>query len=111
MDIGGTTGVGGLIEGSIIKHQVKENTYAQKGGETTLSILKKIIGQLKSSETKGIGIGVPSVVDRKDGIAYNVQNIKDWEEVHLKEILETEFNIPVYIDNDQLLCIWRENIW
>lgn len=111
VDIGGTTIVGGLIEGSIIKHQFKEDTNAHKGGEITLNILKKVIRQLKSSETKGIGIGVPSVVDRKDGIVYNVQNIKDWDEVHLKEILEAEFNVPVYIDNDANCFAYGEKIF
>lgn len=47
-----------------------------------------------------IGIGVPSVVDREKGIVYNVVNIPHWEEVHLKEILEACFSVPVYVDND-----------
>ena len=47
-----------------------------------------------------IGIGVPSVVDREKGIVYNVVNIPHWEEVHLKEILEARFSVPVYVDND-----------
>ena len=35
-----------------------------------------------------------------EGIVYNVQNINNWEEIHLKTILESEFGLPVYIDND-----------
>lgn len=100
VDIGGTTIIGGIVEGNIIKDQVVSDTNAHAGGETTLRILKDVIRQLETNKTKGIGIGVPSVVDRKAGIVYNVQNIKDWDEIHLKKILEAEFNLPVNIDND-----------
>ena len=43
---------------------------------------------------------MPSVVDRINGVVYNVQNIKNWDEVLLKDVLEKEFNLPVFIDND-----------
>ncbi|MDO5522678.1 MAG: ROK family protein [Bacteroidia bacterium] len=100
IDLGGTTIKGGLIEGqSIVKEEVAE-TRASEGGETTLNALKDIIRKLITDETHAIGIGVPSVVDREKGIVYHVQNIKDWDEVHLKWLLEEEFNLPVHIDND-----------
>lgn len=111
VDIGGTTIVGGLIEGSKINNQVEADTMAHEGGEATLNILKEVIRQLKSSETKGIGIGVPSVVDRNAGIVYNVQNIKDWDEVHLKKTLEAEFDLPVFIDNDANCFAYGEKIF
>ena len=58
-----------------------------------------------------IGIGVPSVVDAARGIVYDVANIPSWKEVHLKEILEDEFHVPVYVDNDvELFRAWWEKI-
>ncbi|MDE5000888.1 ROK family protein, partial [Francisella tularensis] len=38
--------------------------------------------------------------DREKGLVYDVQNIKSWQDLHLKEILEAEFKVPVFIDND-----------
>lgn len=100
IDLGGTTIKGGLIEGqNIIKEEVAD-TRASEGGDVTLNALKEVIRKLKTDETRAIGIGVPSVVDRTKGIVYHVQNIKDWDEVHLKQLLEEEFNLPVFIDND-----------
>ena len=111
IDMGGTSITGGLIENySIIKHFTTE-TKAQEGGEVTLNLLKEVIRKLKTNDTKAIGIGVPSVVDRSKGIVYNVQNIKDWDEVHLKDLLEAEFNIPVYIDNDANCFAYGEKIF
>lgn len=111
VDMGGTSITGGVIEDNLIVKQLSADTNAQEGGEITLNILKGVIRQLKNNETKGIGIGVPSVVDRNIGVVYNVQNIKDWEEVHLKEILEAEFNLPVYIDNDANCFAYGEKVF
>ncbi|MBF6598807.1 MAG: ROK family protein [Fermentimonas sp.] len=111
IDMGGTSIMGGLIEGdTIIKHFTTE-TKAQEGGEVTLNLLIEVIRQLKNKDTKGIGIGVPSVVDRNKGIVYNVQNIKDWDEVYLKDILEAEFDLPVFIDNDANCFAYGEKIF
>lgn len=111
VDIGGTNIVGGRIEGNVIVQQLSEDTNALKGGEETLNILIEIIRKLATSETTGIGIGVPSVVDREQGIVYNVQNIQDWDEVHLKSILEKEFCVPVFIDNDANCFAYGEKIF
>ncbi|MEA4950201.1 MAG: ROK family protein [Petrimonas sp.] len=100
IDLGGTTIKGGLIEGQNMVEEEVADTRAAEGGETTFAVLKDIICKLKTDETRAIGIGVPSVVDRAKGIVYHVQNIKDWDEVHLKRMLEEEFHVPVHIDND-----------
>lgn len=100
VDIGGTSIVGGRIENETIVESRNADTLAEVGGDKTIEVLKGVIGQLTTPDTDSIGIGVPSVVDRERGIVYNVQNIRDWDEIHLKSILEKEFNLPVYIDND-----------
>ncbi len=111
IDLGGTTIKGGLIEGQhIIKEEVAD-TRASEGGEITLNALKNVIRKLKTDKTVAIGIGVPSVVDREKGIVYHVQNIKDWDEVHLKFLLEEEFNLPVHIDNDANCFVKGERIY
>lgn len=111
IDIGGTSIVGGRIEGDIIIEQITVDTCAQEGGDKTLNILKELIRQLKTTDTRAIGIGVPSVVDREKGIVYNVQNIKNWDEVHLKSLLEAEFELPVHIDNDANCFAYGEKIY
>ncbi|MDR2815452.1 MAG: ROK family protein [Proteiniphilum sp.] len=111
VDIGGTSIVGGRIEGDIIVEQLSAETNALEGGNKTLDILKGIIRRLKTNNTKAIGIGVPSVVDREKGIVYNVQNIRGWDEVHLKSLLEAELELPVRIDNDANCFAYGEKIY
>ena len=111
IDIGGTSILGGRIEGGKIVKQLSSDTKASEGGNTTLNAIKDLIKELITSNTKAIGLGVPSVVDREKGIVYNVQNIKDWDEVHLKSIIEAEFNVTAYIDNDANCFAYGEKIY
>lgn len=111
IDIGGTTIVGGRIEGDRIVEQFSAETRAMEGGDVTLGVLKDVLRKLKTDKTEAIGVGVPSVVDREKGIVYNVQNIKNWDEVHLKSLLEEEFGLPVHIDNDANCFAYGEKIY
>lgn len=100
VDIGGTNLRAGLIEDGAIT-EVKQVLLTEKESlKKTISQLISIIASIIQPEVKGIGIGVPSVVDIANGIVYDVINIPSWERVELKKILETEFNIPVSINND-----------
>ena len=111
IDIGGTTINGGRIEGAQIVEEITMDTMAREGGVTTINIVKEVIRRLKRADTRAIGIGVPSVVDRNRGVVYNVQNIRDWEEVHLKSLLEEEFGVPVWLDNDANCFAYGEKIF
>ena len=100
VDLGGTQIRAGVYkEGNIVERNQcllvdKENF------ESTISQLKSVLNPLIKPNTKGIGIGVPSVVDVDKGVVYNVVNIASWKEVHLKAILQEEYGIPVHVNND-----------
>ena len=100
IDLGGTNiRVATIEDGKILQMQA-EPTCA-KGAETVvLEQMARLIAAVLTPEVKGIGIGVPSVVDREKGIVYNVVGIPSWKEVHLKDFLEERFHLPVAINND-----------
>ncbi|WP_459190001.1 ROK family protein [Parabacteroides sp. APC149_11_2_Y6] len=101
VDLGGTNMRAGRISDNRLIEQASRPTPKDaKKCEDTLEILLEAIRAVWNGDVKGIGIGVPSVVDRKKGIVYDVVNIPHWKEVHLKELLESQFNVPVYVDND-----------
>jgi len=62
--------------------------------------LYDLIDMFADQKIEGLGIGVPSVVDVKNGIVYDVQNIPSWKKVHLKKLLEDRYRFPVYVNND-----------
>ncbi|GMA99798.1 ROK family transcriptional regulator [Pelosinus sp. IPA-1] len=47
----------------------------------------------------GIGIGVPGIVNYEQGHILSAPNLC-WTDVKLKEIVETRFQVPVFIDNE-----------
>ena len=100
IDLGGTNVRCGLIENGSVIARLSEPCRSDQPEHVVVDQIKEMIRRHINSSVKGIGIGVPSVVDEKKGIVYNVLNIPSWKEVHLKDILETEFNIPVHVNND-----------
>ena len=100
IDLGGTNVRCGLVENGNVVTRLSEPCRSDRPENEVVDQIKGLIRQLMNSSVKGIGIGVPSVVDEQKGIVYNVLNIPSWKEVHLKDILEMEFNLPVYVNND-----------
>lgn len=100
IDLGGTSIVGGVVNDRNIVRQ--SMALVPKGGSETEVVDKlcETIDSLLDETIEGIGIGVPSIVDIEQGIVYDVQNIPSWKEVHLKEIIERRFGIPVLVNND-----------
>jgi len=101
VDLGGTNVRAARIKDHILEVQNQVRTPRNTKDEWEgIEAIKEVIRSVINDQVETIGIGVPSVVDREKGIVYNVVNIPHWEEVHLKKILEKEFEIPVYLDND-----------
>ncbi|MCK5774693.1 MAG: ROK family protein [Bacteroidales bacterium] len=100
VDIGGTKIKAGLIiDNEIVDvHEIK--TPSDKDKEKVLKSISECIAQIMTPEVEGIGIGVPGMVDIKNGIVKYVNNIPSWKEVGLKDYLENIFNIPVLVNND-----------
>lgn len=100
VDLGGTN-IRAAIEnnGEILSFR-KEPFNTKRSLDETLRQLREFIRPLVAEGIKGIGIGVPSVVDVENGIVFNVTNIPAWKRVPLKEILESEFQVAVRVNND-----------
>jgi glucokinase len=110
IDLGGTNMRVGLTDGATLVNSVIEPCPSKEAEEVVINQLKRQIAQLMSEDVTSIGVGVPSVVDCQQGIVYNVANIPSWKEVHLKEILEKEFGVPVAVNNDAncfALGVWK----
>lgn len=100
IDLGGTNVRMGVVSRDEIKRKITAPCKAQEAEGVVVGQLVEMIGQLISPGVERIGIGVPSVVDAARGIVYDVANIPSWKKVPLKDILEKEFGIPVFVNND-----------
>lgn len=100
IDLGGTNVRVATILENEIDTMISEPVSGKENPESIIEQIKGMISNLWNPNIEAIGIGVPSVVDVEKGIVYDVQNIPSWKEVPLKDILENEFNRPVFINND-----------
>ncbi len=101
IDLGATKVAAGRVD----DNQLSEVVYKliptlSKNPRDILDVIINVVDQLFDEEVLSIGIGIPGLVDREKGIISDVQNIPSWKKVHLKTILEEQFKVPVYIDND-----------
>ena len=111
VDLGGTNiSIGKVVNGNVIKEN-KQAVPAKAKKEIILDLVKDTIKSVFDKDVIAIGMGIPGFVDRKNGIVYNLQNIPSWKEVHIKDVLEKEFKVPVFIENDANCFAIGENIF
>lgn len=115
-DIGGTKCAVILAEinGGDIKILKKEKT------ETDLSIKpEKMLEKLCAvadkmtvgTELSGIGVSCGGPLDSNRGVILSPPNLKGWDEVHIKEILENRYKVKVNLQNDANACAVAEWKW
>lgn len=100
VDVGGTNIRACLLEDQQIVKIKKVRLENKENLQSTLGQIITLIKDVYLPNISGIGIGVPSVVDLEKGIVYDVVNIPSWKKVPLKAILEKEFEVPVFVNND-----------
>lgn len=101
VDLGGTNMRAGRVENDCLVAQASERTpKSPKDTAETIDLLERVIRSVWTPEVSAIGIGVPGLVDRQNGVVYNLVNIPHWDVVPLREILEACFGVRVVIDND-----------
>jgi glucokinase len=107
LDIGGTKTavVVGTYDGGIL-HRLSFPTAAEKGFKTSFGrICVNVERGFEWTRKKGIEIDAISVsvggpLDIERGIIYSPPNLPGWNEIHLKELLQEEFSLPVFIEHD-----------
>lgn len=100
VDLGGTKVLAGKVQDRRMTASHKTLVPVAGSENAVLGALQEAIDAVIDDEVKGIGVGVPSVVDIEKGIVYDVQNIPSWKKVYLKDILEHKYGVSVYINND-----------
>ena len=118
LDIGGTKMAAGLLtEKSEIHFREEIPTEQHKGFEHSFGQMNRVISALlqrlrpNQSEIVGIGVCAPGPLDPLQGILFNPPNLKGWHDLALKDILEKQYGLPVYIDNDANAAGLAETYW
>ncbi len=100
IDLGGTQVRSALVRDGRIEKLAACPCNSNGTEAEVIGQICSLIDEVIVEGVRGIGIGVPSVVDVKEGIVYNVIGIPSWKEVHIKDILEARYGLPVRVNND-----------
>lgn len=78
--------------------------------ETLLGLITRLIDEssVDRSRILGIGIGAPGPLSSSEGLIISPPNFSGWSNVPLRQIVEAEFDIPTYVDNDANACALAE---
>jgi glucokinase-like ROK family protein len=110
IDIGSSQFRGGILDlrGRLIQ-QTALPVKDYHGG-AALELVYRLIDQLlvlAPGPLLGIGIGSPGLMDARKGIVRKAVNL-DWQDLPLRDLVETRYNLPVYLANDTHLAALAE---
>jgi glucokinase len=107
VDLGGTKLAVARMAGGDLGDIARVPTPIEDGGEAILEQIVRLVGEVRSDSTVGVGVGVPSVVDWEAGCVVKSVNIP-LAEIPLRDVLRERIGLPVWIDNDANLAALAE---
>lgn len=109
--LGCTSGEGDRFE---MLERICFETEAAKGPEQAISRMISVIHELickktlRQEQILGIGISCGGPLDPVKGLIQSPPNLYGWNDVPIVSILEKEFGIPTYLQNDANACALAE---
>jgi len=107
VDLGGTNMRTALVarNGDILEKQKEETLAAEGHKKVTAKLIRNIERQRTNAgqcgrEVAAVGVGAPGVIHEKTGVVVKSPNFPDWNDLPLKQTLERELRLPVFIEND-----------
>lgn len=119
VDFGGTKILTGAItqEGKVLEKTIKVPTLATEESENiykrVTDSIEKIIHEIytKQFEIGGIGLGVTGPINIREGIILECPQLPTMNFYPLREKIEQEFSLPVYMNNDANCLIYGEALF
>jgi glucokinase len=99
VDLGGTKIAAGIVarSGAVERSETRDTPLGSQ--QELLAALDDMVGDLLDEPVAALGIGVPSRIDQRTGIAEASSNIP-LERLPLRDRMQERFGLPVGLDND-----------
>jgi glucokinase len=106
VDLGGTKILAGVFDsGFNCLARMKLSTKPERGFDGVIERVARCVRDavdecdLSLKQIRALGVGAPGAVDAAEGKVIFAPNL-DWKDVPLKKALETQLDIPVFVEND-----------
>jgi len=108
IDVGGTNVKLGLVnsQGKVIsRSRLVTKSFARSKQKLINAMIASINGlltakKLKAKDIDGIGIGLPGLINTKDGVVVFLPNVPGWKNIPLKKLIQAKLKIPTFLEND-----------
>lgn len=100
IDIGGTSIVFGKIKDLKLIQLSSIDTGAQNSADYIMKNIFQAIRKIGTADLSAIGIGSPGYIEVETGEIKLINNIPAFQNLNIKDLIEKEFNLPVFINND-----------
>lgn len=78
--------------------------------EHLIAAIAEAVDEIQSRHKNmiALGCGVPGLVDFERGFVHTLTNVPGWQDIALRDLLERETGLPVFIDNDANCMAYAE---
>lgn len=112
VDLGGTRIRAARLDHTLrILERRETPTLAHHGLSSTLQRIKEMIAAVlpeDRSSVKAIGVSAPGPLNPTTGVVVAPPNLNGWHNVPLADIIQSEFELPIYVGNDANLAAMAE---
>lgn len=113
VDLGGTQIRAALADGEgRVLRRTSCLTLAAEGPQSVIGRIKgaiyEVMGSTDRAQVQAIGIAAPGPLDPWKGVIMDAPNLPGWKGVPLKDLMEEEFGLPVFVGNDANLAALAE---
>ena len=106
VDLGGTNlRIAAVDESGKLLEKLSSGTDLARGRDFVIDEMTQAIRQLLDNfrgrgESRGVGIGVPGIIDMDTGMLRESPNLPGWSEFPVHAEIERRLGIPVMLEND-----------
>ena len=115
IDLGGTNIKAAIFNLDLqLMVEIRKPTQAQKGPKHVLNniiqVIEEMLERLNTTDKSiyCMGMGLPGLLDPKQGISFFSPNFPSWENIHVVNELNKRFVFPIFIDNDVRVNLYGE---
>lgn len=102
VDLGGTKLLAGAVDSGLgVHHRVTRSVTGLDSGALLEVVIAAVseVGEAVGGEVEAVGFGIPSLIDRRSGIARVAINLP-LVDVPFADIMAERLGLPVFVDND-----------
>ena len=116
IDLGGTNIKAGIYNSGDLEEiiEISLPTEAGLGPHHVMSRIREAVRILTTQtnisliDIKGMGIGIPGLLDPMEGLSIFSPNFPGWEHIHIINEMKDYYDFPIFIDNDVRVNLYGE---